>query len=86
MLAKTCLTLSLLFLLGCGSAPPVESLYIPDFKKNFSEKYVITDIKTLTVKEDSQMPLAAVDGFVCMSPEQYLNLKKWLVKQQAPKK
>lgn len=84
MLERTCLIASLLLLTSCGSNPPVTVLDIPDFGKNFTQRYKVLDINALTVDQGVEMPLQTVDGEVCMPAEQYLLLKKWILKKTQP--
>lgn len=81
MLAKSFLILSLILITAC-SQPPIKVLDIPDFSKNFTQRYTVTDISTITVDSGISLPLNAVDGEVCMPNVQYLELKKWILKQQ----
>lgn len=85
MLAKTCLILSIITLVSCADHPPVEVLDIPDFKLGFTQRYNIIDVKTLSVDAGVEKPLETVDKEVCMPPEQYILLKKFLLKQHDKK-
>ncbi len=84
MPVKIFLILSLVLLSSCKDEIPIDKLYIPDFAKQFTQEYIVTDKANLKVSNGAEFPLEYADKQICMTPEQYLLLKKWYLRQNPP--
>lgn len=80
------LILSFMVLASCASPVPVQFIYPIDFKHGVCSKWEIVDKKTMRVQWVEDRPLAACDGYVAISIEDYPKLKAWIIKEQLDKK
>lgn len=72
--------LFILSALGCKTVndAPITHLYIIDVQHNICSKRIITDKNTLSSRWVEDMPLAACDGNVSLSMQEFLNLRTYM--------
>lgn len=82
MLRLSFLILSVALLISCsGYNPPVNKVTIIDYEANEGTEFRFRNKKKMEVdpKPIGRKKLSDLDGYICLSPEEYLDLKYWVL-------